>query len=380
MNSIGDFWRVAAWAGGGAFLASLLTAGLIVGTRGRHLHLTGDRPGDGPQKQHDEDTPRIGGVAVAAGLAAAAGIDAACLGASLRGAFPAGASGWLLALLPLLLLGLTEDVRKSLSVRLRLAVAIACGAAAWWLAGVRIEALGIGWVDAALAHASWLSLGVTAVAVAGLVHAMNIVDGLHGLLAGIALTVLMAVAAVAWRYGDLGLFSAAIVTVGAVAGFAVFNFPRGVLFCGDGGAYLIGFVCASLLIVLVRAHPTVSPWFALAAALHPVTETLYSAWRRFRAGHSPTAPDARHFHSLWSAWLAVRQARGERIWGGPNAGAAWRTVVFAAMPPLFALGFETQTYVLQVICVAYVVAYLAWTKRLEQAMANAERSASIRRG
>ena len=114
----------------------------------------------------------------------------------------------------------------------------------------------------------------------------------------------------------------ALTGMAATAGFAVFNFPRGRLFCGDAGAYLIGYLIAVIVILLVLRQKTVSPWFALAVVIHPVTETLYSAWRRWRLGLSPTHPDARHMHSLWAANMQQRaDESGLRIGLGTNAGA-----------------------------------------------------------
>jgi len=86
---------------------------------------------------------------------------------------------------------------------------------------------------------------------------------------------------------------------GAVAGFLVFNFPRGLIFAGDGGAYVIGFFIAELSVLLVTRHPTVSPWFPLLLVAYPVWETLFSVYRKkVLRGQSPGMPDGLHFHML----------------------------------------------------------------------------------
>jgi hypothetical protein len=89
--------------------------------------------------------------------------------------------------------------------------------------------------------------------------------------------------------------------------------------------------------------------------IHPVTETLYSAWRRWRLGLSPTHPDARHMHSLWAANLQQRaDESGLRIGLGTNAGASWRTQIVASVPVLLAATCPTETPLLQLICLGYV--------------------------
>jgi len=66
-------------------------------------------------------------------------------------------------------------------------------------------------------------------------------------------------ALVAWTVGDAHLIVACVIVGAAVAGFLVLNDPRGRIFLGDGGAYLVGFVIAELAVVLVRRNAEVSP-------------------------------------------------------------------------------------------------------------------------
>lgn len=351
-----------------AFGASAALAWLIVRTRHWHLHLTADHPGLGPQKHHEEATPRIGGLAILLGLMAGLLVLRTLTGAWL-GSVPGhgiALRGLLLALLPLYALGMVEDLHQSVSVRLRLGLSLAAGALAWGVADVRIGALGMPGVDSWLRLVPLLSAVVTAVAMAGLVHAMNIIDGVNGLLAGVSLVVFGGLAWVAAQFGEVDLLRLAVLGAAAVAGFWVFNFPRGRLFCGDAGAYLIGFLCATLVILLVARQPAVSPWFALALVMHPVVETLYSAWRRIRQGMKPTEPDAQHMHSLWMAVLRARCARGAAApLLGTNAGAAWRTLLLAALPTVLAAAMPTRQGWLQLLCAAYAVLFIFVVKRLQ---------------
>lgn len=348
-------------------------AWLIVRTRHWHLHLTADHPGLGPQKHHDEATPRVGGLAIFVGVLAGLLAWRALTGEWLGPVSGQGiALGALLgALLPLYALGMVEDLHQSVSVRVRLGLSLAAGALAWAVADVRIGALGLPGIDDWLRTVPLLSGVVTAVAVAGLVHAMNIIDGANGLLAGVSLVVFGALAWVAAQFGEVALLRLAVLGAAAVAGFGLLNFPRGRLFCGDAGAYLIGFLCAALAILLVARQPAISPWFALALVLHPVVETLYSAWRRFRQGMKPTEPDAQHMHSLWMAVLRARTARGAAPpLLGTNAGAAWRTVLLAAGPTVLAAAMPTQQLWLQLVCVSYGAVFV-WVVRRLQAQVEA---------
>jgi UDP-GlcNAc:undecaprenyl-phosphate GlcNAc-1-phosphate transferase len=220
-------------------------------------------------------------------------------------------------------------------------------------------------VDGLMLSIPLLSFAFTLVAVCGLVHAMNIVDGLNGLLAGISLIALGCVSFVARQHGENALMLIGLITMAATVGFGLFNFPNARLFSGDGGAYLLGYMLASLVILLVVRRPEISPWFSMAVIIHPVTETLYSAFRRWREGVRSTDADARHLHSLWSAHLRARESlTGRPVWLGSNAGAAVRCVALAGIPCLLAAACPTQTALLQAICVAYVVVYLFITRWL----------------
>lgn len=363
------------------FFVAAGVAWLMVHTRDFHIHLTGDDPSGGPQKLHSEAIPRIGGLAILAGVTVQviwlyfmASTEVQTSLHAIKPLFLA------LGLLPLFVLGVIEDIRQAVSVKFRLGMSLVAGGIACFLAGVRVENLGLSFVDSLIHSLPLLALVFpplfTMVAVAGLVHAMNIVDGLNGLLAGMSLVALGVLAAVSDSYGEHGLTLLALAGMAGTAGFGLFNFPRARIFCGDAGAYLLGYLIAVIAILLVLRQPAISPWFALAVIAHPVTETLYSVWRRYRMGLSPTHPDARHMHSLWA--IKLRQhglETDEAVWLGVNAGASWRTLAVASSPTLVAATIPTHATALQILCVAYLGVFFVTMRLLERA-AGAEVSGS----
>jgi UDP-N-acetylmuramyl pentapeptide phosphotransferase/UDP-N-acetylglucosamine-1-phosphate transferase len=88
------------------------------------------------------------------------------------------------------------------------------------------------------------------------------------------------------------------VTAGATLGFFVLVFPKGKIFLGDGGAYLLGFMVAIIGIFLASKYESVSPWYILAAFIYPVWEVIFSIIRKLSIGLSPMKPDKYHFHML----------------------------------------------------------------------------------
>ena len=110
---------------------------------------------------------------------------------------------------------------------------------------------------------------------------------------------LLALTYVAFQVGDNFVFIAALTVAGAVLGFFVWNYPAGLVFLGDGGAYFLGFTLAELSILLIGRNPAVSPIFPLLMCAYPIFETLFSIYRRrVVRGVAAIAPDGIHLHTL----------------------------------------------------------------------------------
>src|SRR6266571_5197456 len=87
--------------------------------------------------------------------------------------------------------------------------------------------------------------------------------------------------------------------------FLAWNYPKGKIFLGDGGAYLLGFWLAELSVLLVARHPEVSPWFPMLLLVYPIFETLFSMYRRkVLQGVPPGQPDGLHLHQAIYAHLS----------------------------------------------------------------------------
>ena len=135
--------------------------------------------------------------------------------------------------------------------------------------------------------------------VTGVANSVNIIDGFNGLSSMCAMLILGAVAYVAFQVDDWSVMWLALAGIGALAGFFVWNYPAGLVFLGDGGAYFVGFYVAEVAILLLHRNPQVSPMFPLLACIYPVFETLFSMYRRrVLQDRSPGVPDGIHLHSL----------------------------------------------------------------------------------
>lgn len=289
-----------------AFITSLIITLLVIRYQHLHVHVTADYDLNGVQKFHAIPVPRIGGIAVYLGVLA--GLTAKWLDED-----PDVASNLLLiaCALPALGVGLVEDITKKVGVTERLiATALAavfggCFLGAWVLrldiplidSWLQTPTMGVG--PDGIVIVGIFTILLSCVAVAGVANAFNIIDGYNGLSGVVAIISLLGLAYVADKVGDREILIGALSLVGAIAGFLVWNYPNGLIFLGDGGAYFIGFLLAELSVLLVDRNSQVSPWFPLLLSFYPIVETLFTIFRRVVCGRRhPGLPDAAHLHQL----------------------------------------------------------------------------------
>lgn len=274
------------------FTTSLVLTYAIIFFNNYHLHLTGDCEFAGIHKNHTLLVPRIGGVSIFLALCVGAGV---CVykDASNRGFYI-----YLLASFPFFILGLVEDLTKRLSIKTRFILIVIFSFATVTYFNAHITKVDVAPLDYLLTYPLF-SIALTVFSIAGLVNAYNIIDGFHGLSSMIGIMALGSLGILAHLYGDEKILSICIYGVAAILGFVFFNYPKGLIFLGDGGAYLIGFTVGILTIFLISKNSEISPWVAILINIYPITETIFTIYRRkFKKNKNPGIADRLHLHSL----------------------------------------------------------------------------------
>ena len=341
----------ALFAGGMALVAAVL----LVVTQRWHGHLSMDSS-DGVQKFHTHPTPRVGGIAIAAGVVAGY-LLAHPDRQSLLGPL-------ILAGIPAFAFGLLEDVTKRVSVRTRLLATMGCGVLGWAITGFSITEANLPGLDWLLGF-TVISVLFTAFAVGGVANAINIVDGFNGLAAGTVIIILTAFGVMTTALGDHDLALVCLILAGAVAGFLLVNWPLGKIFLGDGGAYFVGFSLAWLAVLILQRHPEVSAWAPMLVCGFPVLEVLFSIVRRRRRNLSPGDPDRLHLHSLVKRRLVrfLLPNASNLLRNSATGAIMW---LAALIPAVIAIQWPTSTSMLVlgfVFCAAlYSVAYARLTQ------------------
>ncbi len=262
---------------------------------------------DGERKIHTGEIPRLGGIAIAAGfLAPLLGLlfHTNAYADVLRGD-ELRLSAFFVGLFAIVGLGLYDDLRGCGALP-KLIVQCLVGALLWY-GGVSFERMVV--LDMEIIFGIW-SLPLTMLWVAGLINAMNLIDGLDGLAGGVAFFASISLFVIAWFDGNiiLGLFGAAL--AGSVMGFLFYNFAPAMIFMGDAGSMTIGYVFAVAALWSAGKRSTVMALMLPLIALGvPILDTLFAFMRRALTGRSPFKSDRGHIHHrLLDAGMSHRKA------------------------------------------------------------------------
>jgi UDP-N-acetylmuramyl pentapeptide phosphotransferase/UDP-N-acetylglucosamine-1-phosphate transferase len=345
-----------------AFVVSVVVNLLVLRVAKKHPHAL-DHDFSGPQKFHHKAVPRVGGVGILLGMAA--GLLALGLG-PLPGARAVEIRdiGWMLLAcsIPAFGAGIIEDLTKRVSPGKRLLATALSGLLAAWLVGAVIRHTDTPGLDMLVATTVG-AYAFTLLVVAGTANAVNLIDGFNGLASMCVVIMMSAVAYVAYQVDDPLVMNLALLGIGATLGFFIWNFPAGLIFLGDGGAYFLGFWFAELSILLLVRNPgEVSPLFPLLVCIYPVFETVFSAYRRrVLRGQSAGSPDGMHLHSLiyrrvmrWA--LEEEDVRALTHRNSMTSPFLWLLCMLSVIP---AVVFWDETVALALFLMLFVISYLA---------------------
>ncbi len=247
------------------------------------------------RKIHGRPIPRLGGLAIVGGfylaLAAVALLDPAVLDLLREDGARTGAL--LLGGLVVAGLGVHDDLHGA-TARVKLLVELGL-AALLYMAGYRIDAVALPFIEPITL--GWLGLPVTLLWIAGVVNAVNLVDGLDGLAAGVALVAAAATGLLAAVGGSGVVVILAAALGGAALGFLRANFHPASIFMGDTGSLFLGFVLAA---TSLRTHHDASTAVGLLGAALvlglPIADTALAMARRALRGAPLFSADRGHLH------------------------------------------------------------------------------------
>jgi len=203
---------------------------------------------------------------------------------------------FLLGALAIFALGLWDDVR-SLPATVKFAGQVLVGLLVYY-GGIEVELLSVT-LYRGVSLPAWLSLGITVGWVVLLINAINLIDGLDGLAAGVCLFVALTLLVLSVPVGHPMLVVGFSALAGCCLGFLRYNFNPATVFMGDSGSYLLGYLLAALTIKgAMKSHATVALLIPVIALGVPLLDTLLAPVRRFLLGKRIFDPDKSHIHHL----------------------------------------------------------------------------------
>ena len=318
------------WLAGKAFLIALILTPIVRDTF-RSYNMV-DRPGH--RKVHAYPIPRVGGIAIAIAYAVA-------LIPGLGTENESSAVLW--KLLPgaslVFLTGLVDDFFP-LKPILKIAGLVAAASVVFWnglhIGDLATQALPV-WLDYPLT-VFWLLLTS---------NALNLIDGLDGLCAGMGLMATLTLFAAALLHHNQPLAAATFPLAGALLGFLCYNISPATVFLGDSGALVIGFLLGCYGMIWTQKSATLlSMLVPLLAISIPLLDVSLSVVRRFLRNQPIFGADRRHIHHrLLDRGFSARQA-------------VWVLYLFAALMASLALlsssplGGRFQGFIIGLFCLA----------------------------
>ena len=252
-----------------------------------------DRPG--VRKVHSSAVPRTGGIAIVLSLLVVFSAALASDDRLLRSFFhpPMDVLVVLLAAIGMSMVGLADDV-VGLRARYKLLaqLLIALGACA---AGIRLETVVLG--DSFRLELGWLSWPVTMVWIVGVTNAVNLIDGLDGLAAGISFIACAVVLTLGMAAGQPVMAMLSLVLLGCLSGFLFFNVHPAKVFLGDAGSLFLGSFLSMSCVFFANATGSLKGLLVPAMALAlPICDTVFAICRRLLERRPIFAPDRNHLH------------------------------------------------------------------------------------
>lgn len=143
----------------------------------------------------------------------------------------------------------------------------------------------------------WGSLS-SIIFIVAITNAINLIDGLDGLAAGISSIYFLTIAIIAFilnRIGGLDVIIS-LIMLGATLGFLVHNFPPAKIFMGDSGSLFLGFMISVIALLGYKVTTFTSLIVPIVILAIPIFDTIFAILRRLLKGQNIGVADKEHFH------------------------------------------------------------------------------------
>jgi UDP-GlcNAc:undecaprenyl-phosphate GlcNAc-1-phosphate transferase len=193
------------------------------------------------------------------------------------------------------LIGVADDI-LDISPKAKLAgqIVAACVLVAF---NIDVDYITHPFVEGQILSLEYLSIPVTILWVVGITNAVNLIDGLDGLAAGLATIAAVTLAIVGYSQGQYLMVTLALMLAASTLGFLRYNFYPAQIFMGDSGSMFLGFNLSALAIMgFVKSITIISVFVPILILGIPIFDTLFAIIRRYFNGQPIFKADKEHLH------------------------------------------------------------------------------------
>ncbi|ANS76127.1 UDP-phosphate N-acetylglucosaminyl 1-phosphate transferase [Paenibacillus yonginensis] len=194
----------------------------------------------------------------------------------------------------IMLLGALDD-RFQLNAKLKFVVQIVTACIVVFGFDIRIEFANIPFHSYSSVE-SWIAIPFTILWIVGVTNAINLIDGLDGLAAGVSAIAIGTIAVMSFIIGNEIIAVICLLLLGSIIGFLYFNFHPAKIFMGDSGALFLGFSLALLSLLGFKQVAIVSFLTPLILIGVPLSDTMFAIVRRWMQKKPIFSPDKGHLH------------------------------------------------------------------------------------
>lgn len=154
----------------------------------------------------------------------------------------------------------------------------------------------------------FLAIPLTIIWIVGITNAINLIDGLDGLAAGVSSIALVTISGMAIFMGNDFVAAVGLILLGSTLGFLIYNFHPAKIFMGDTGAMFLGFIISVLSLLGFKNVTLVSLIIPIIILGVPISDTIFAIIRRLLNKQPLSAADKSHLHHcLLQAGYSHRQ-------------------------------------------------------------------------
>jgi UDP-GlcNAc:undecaprenyl-phosphate GlcNAc-1-phosphate transferase len=193
----------------------------------------------------------------------------------------------------IIITGILDDMVE-LSAKIKLIAQIAAAAVVVIWGGVHVQFINLPF--GGQIEFGYLSIPLTIIWIVGITNAINLIDGLDGLAAGVSSIALITISGMAIIMGDDFVTAVASIVLASTLGFLIYNFHPAKIFMGDTGALFLGYMISVLSLLGFKNVTMISFIVPVIILGVPISDTFFAIIRRIVNKKPLSAPDKSHLH------------------------------------------------------------------------------------